>query len=397
MIKNLFKLASATIVGQVATLILMSVLFKFGLKDEIANFALFMAILAIVTPISTMRLDIAFLVNKKNSGIANYLLNALVFSCLIIIPIMIIFKDEVSAFYNTDVQMIPVFAILIVSNVGVLFSHAFLNRNGEFKKLSILFAAQPLVQCGAASIFIIFEISNLLIYSLILSQLSICILTLGWGVRKISYQDLEVIQTLKKNWRYPILSSPGAVMNSYQLALPIIYATQHFPPSSIAVYYLLQKFISSPLGILSNAAYNISIHDLLEKSKFQAIKYILKYCVIMVILILLCLVIFSIIPEEIFFLILEIDVIGKNTIMLFTISIIIRSIASPLSAIIPICGAIHIEFIWKLLALIVTYSCFYHFIHLENFNSFLYVIAVLDISLYSLLIMLSIYSVSVYD
>jgi hypothetical protein len=205
--------------------------------------------------------------------------------------------------------------------------------------------------------------------------------------------DLEILTTLKKNWRYPILSVPGAVMNGYQMGLPIIYATQFFAPSTIAAYYLLQKFISSPMGILSNAAYNISTHDLLSKSKQETIRYVLGYCGFMTCIIIISIFFFYLLPNSLISQILGIDEINKYLVMIFTISIIIRSIASPLSAVIPICGAIHIEFIWKLLALILTYFCLYKFYEISSFNDFIFIISIVDIILYLLLIFLSLYSI----
>ena len=397
MIKNLFKLATATIIGQIATLVLMSTLFKMGYKDDIANFALLIAFLAIITPISTLRLDIAFIVDIDKKPITDYVIIAILFTLLIIMPSLFYLAEILSSKYIEDIRLVPAFSFLIMCNLGVLFSQAYLNRSGEFGKISTLYVVQPLIQCGSAITLAMLQVNNLLIYSLILSQLCICMLTLSWGFKSFSFSNLEIFTTLKKNWRYPILSAPGAVMNGYQMGLPIIYATQYFSPSNVAVYYLLQKFISSPMGILSNAAYNISTHELLGKSKLQTLRYLLGYCGFMIFIILLSVFFFYVIPESTVSAILEIDYANKYVVMIFTISIIIRSIASPLSAVIPICGAIHIEFIWKLIAFILTYFCLFEFAVISSFNDFLFVISILDILLYSALILLSVYSIYTRD
>ena len=135
LIKTLFKLASATIVGQIATLILMSVLFKLGFKNEIANFALLVTFLAIITPISTLRLDIAFIVDMDRKSITNYVAIAILFSSLIIVPVLIFWGETFSSEFIKDTQIVPIFSILIMCNMGVLFCQAYWNRSGKFDKL----------------------------------------------------------------------------------------------------------------------------------------------------------------------------------------------------------------------------------------------------------------------
>ena len=274
--------------------------------------------------------------------------------------------------------------LIVVQNVIILFFQSDLNKSGKFKLLSYTYLMQPVLQIFSAFALLKLDIANFLVISFTISQLLVIIFLYFKEFRCLNLyiKCVEVKNVFIKFWKFPIISSPSALLNGYQQSLPILFLTVNFHPKYVAIFYLLNKIIAAPAGVISNAAYNNIIYDLKKINSTSVIIYFFNFLFVILLFSIVAVFIVLLTPMSYINYLLDTSSLSKISICLFVFSIFIRTAASSISAVIPLSGYIQYEFYWKSLSLLITYLFLEFFLSDVTFDTFIIYFSLIDITLY---------------
>lgn len=275
-IKNLVKLSSSTIIAQVLLIASSPLLTRLYSPDDFGIFALFIAIIGVLSTITNLRYEQAIIIPKKDNSA-----NQLVYLSLIInitfsfsvLLLLSLFSEPIFTFFNIEALigfywLIPI-GVLFIGGYQAL--NYWLIRNQEFN-----IVAKIKIQQSIAMIAIQLTAFKLGAISLILGHSTGQL----WGVFKngarflrnseIDFKELKIMAVKYSN--FPKFSIWSALLNSTGAQLPVLLFTAYYSPAVAGFYMLTQRVIKGPLSIISQAITQIFISDLRQSEKLLKIK-----------------------------------------------------------------------------------------------------------------------------
>lgn len=251
---------SGTAISQIIAIIISPLLTRVYSPADFGIFALYISTLTLLTIIATGKYELAINLPKKNQN-AHLLVFltvclSLSFSLLLMIIIFFFHKDIILLLDKPDlnqwIYLLPVSVILS----GIYISmQLWLSRQKRFQEMSTV----VIIQSSITSLLSLFLGYIGMGYGgLILSSLAASILSTTILLKKIIsniplFSLLKMLSLAKKYIKFPKYSIIADFFNNFSHQLPIFFLPFLFELSTGGLYFLAQRIIKVPLGLLSNS------------------------------------------------------------------------------------------------------------------------------------------------
>ena len=400
--KNMFLLTSGVGVSQLIPFLLLPILTRFFSPVDFGFFALFMAIIQLLSTSMTFRLEMAVVLPKKNTDAALLCIISLI--CLMMLSLVsfcVLFLGQQyflnllseGGYFNQSYLINPLILYLLPLGVFLLGFYNILyswnNRLELYKKMSYSHIIHSIFSTPSS---ILLYFSALQPVGLILGQLIgrlfasfLLLKDLIYHIRLIpSHNIINNSKSLLIEYRkFIIFETPHAILNfiSHKIILGVFAAL--FGLFTVGIFDLADKIIGKPLGVISNSFKTVFYQRLTTAKDKLAI---FKKSVFLMLVISTCLIIpFYILPENFFVIVLgpewaDIGIYIKLLCPLlfarFVFNVVMPSLSYTLQN--------HYLLIWQLIYLILLLFMFWYIPSL-NVEDMLFIYSLLGAVMYSLL------------
>lgn len=262
--KNLFVLSSGVGFSQLIPFLLLPVLTRFFTPSDFGVFAVFMAIIQLLTIPMTLRLEMAIVLPKKDTDAALLcfmsLVSLLFFSILSFLVLLIFnllnFNFDVFMGFEWVLYLMPV-GILMLGVFNILYNWN--NRLELYKKMSYSHILHSTFSTPLSIGFYFTPLKPVaLIIGQIIGRLLACVLlfnNLTKTIQKVPHDSIytQCLILLKEYRKFIIFETPHSVLNFVSQKYILGVFTAFFGMMTVGVFDLADKIIGKPLGILSNS------------------------------------------------------------------------------------------------------------------------------------------------
>ena len=262
--KNLFVLTSGVGVSQLIPFLLLPILTRFFTPSDFGVFALFMAIIQLLTIPMTCRLEMAVILPKKDTDAALLcfmsLVSLLFFSILTFLVLLLCNLSDlyfdVFIGFEWIVYLIPL-GVVMFGVYNILYSWN--NRLELYYRMSY---SHILHSAFSTPLSIAFYFTPLKPVALILGQIIgrflACVLLLKnliKTIRQVPYDSIyrQCLSLLKEYRKFIIFETPHSVLNFFSQKYILGVFTAFFGMVTVGIFDVADKIIAKPLGILSNS------------------------------------------------------------------------------------------------------------------------------------------------
>lgn len=263
-VKNVATLISGTAISQALLFFFTPILTRIYSPEEFGIFAIYVAIVAIIGTVTSLKYDMAIMLPRDNidaqalfflSIALTFIISILTLVCCIVL--MLFFSDiGLVQKIDTFIWILPP-GVLFVGLFQIFFS--FSSRNKFFSTISF-------GRVGQASTALAFQIGmklafsfskGLIIGNLLGSFVSSLILLLKnlkegkFQIRNISLSRIKDNAILYKN--FPRYQSMTSLINALSQNLPVILFTALYAPEIAGFYALTQRVLAAPSALISES------------------------------------------------------------------------------------------------------------------------------------------------
>lgn len=407
-LKNVMTLMTGTTIAQALPIIISPILTRLYTPEEFGLLALFIALASLVNVISTGRYELAIIQPKDDEDVNS--LTQLSMICSVIISLVLfililIFSDNIA---NT----LGNFAIkkwlwLIPFSVLLFGVYQSLNYwNNRYKAYVDISKAK--VQQSVANVTSNLVLSPLqesavgLISGYVVGQV-IAVIKLTKKIltdvpnffKKIDFSRSKKLAVEYRN--FPLLSAPGALLNSASLQMPVFFLTKFFDLTTVGFFNFVYRIIGSPLALISGALSQVLLQHVATAESNEIYSFIKSTAVKLFVISLPFVVIIFFFGEVIFsFVFGEAWAIAGSYSKILIFSIAIRFIVSPLSMVLALNQNVKIAFIWQVLSFISVLTILNIFKEL-NVSVFLYAFVIQDVLVYLIYLGFILYGAKNFD
>lgn len=271
-IKKVSFLVSGTVIGQLIPIIFLPVITRIYGPEEFAGLVIFISISSVFGVISNLRLQLAIVQPKEDreanillicSITVGLLLSLLVGSCFYFLNWI---SDGLVGSYTTNfpIEVLP-FTILALSIQQA--TTYWLLRNDKITFVAISKIIQGIVSvCGYILLGLIDASSKNLIfgYFLGISATALYLSVQGMTATKVYlyFPRYEISAVIRKFKLFPLLSTPGALLNSLSTQMPNYAFAKFQEVASTGAFGLVTRVLSAPSSFISASVSQV----LLKKS-----------------------------------------------------------------------------------------------------------------------------------
>ena len=265
-VKNVIIVASGTAGAQIITIAFSPMITRLYGPDTYGTLGMFLAVVAVVTPISGMSYPIAIVLPKRNSEaeaicrLSIYISVIVASSCLII---LILFKEQIAEIFN--IQEVEPFLLLlpliILFKTWLQVKQQWLIRIKKFKKTASVTTIQSLV-VNIIKVFFGFlkPVAGVLISISIFSDaLQAAMLTHVHKKPKKSEinHHISLVDLAKKYSDFPCFRFPQTLINTISQNLPIVVLAAFFGPAEAGFFTLCRKILSLPVRLIGQSVSDV--------------------------------------------------------------------------------------------------------------------------------------------
>ena len=282
-LNNIFKLFSGSLVSQSLSIIAAPILSRLYGPAVFGIIALYVSGIALIDTFSTFRYELAIVVPKKEIDAINLaklcFLITTIFTFFLIIFIFTS-RSYIENFFYNDVYPIIYFVPISIFLNGINKPLKYLAiRNKDFGNLAKMKVLQNLFSNGTKILFytqnefgiLLGQFIDNLIFIIKFSKKYFHLLRKKFGVQNyikkaISYKD------------YGIISSFTGVINAFSMELPTLILASNFDTSRLGIFYLVQKLILFPTGLISEPISDVFLSDIaIEKDTSRRVHLFNNY------------------------------------------------------------------------------------------------------------------------
>lgn len=405
-VNNFKKLASGTLISQLILLFTAPFITRLYSPEDYGIYALFVAIVSIISPVTSGRYNIAMVIVKKNEeGDALFSLSLVVtfLFFLLLVIIFLIGEDILKNFLNAkkleDFWFFIPIAIFFQSFYILIKSY--LNRYKNYFIISIGSIISSLLKVVLLIFFgfLSFKFSGLILAEIITSILIIMIVVFFYRnfFKNISWIKRKELFTLAKKYiDFPIYQSSSTILNSIRVMLPIFFLTKYFSDTIVGHYALVLKMVFYPLSFISSSISMIHMRKVAElvNEKKDATIYLIKLTLILLAIITIpALLIIFFGPLIVPFIFGEEWKQAGEFASLLMPGLMCIFVVSSLSPVFSSTGNLKISAIWNILAFLINFIFLYIFSPKLQISQLLILLSCFNVLIYSLYFCLIVYAI----
>lgn len=382
--------------GQAVVLMATPFLARIYSPKEFGEYAAVVAAAGVVATIASLRFDAA-LPAVPDDDVKPLFHIALVLAFVVSISVPLAFGPLfANATLVAEMIVVPlpwvalVAAFLSAANV----CQAYFTRDGDFKRVAGMKILQP-VMFAVVALAAVIGLNG----ALAASWLVVFLGALWWGRHALSSFDMRQSWLAARNARkYPLLSTPMALLDTASLALPLFYIVAAFGNESAGNYSQVQRLLAAPLILLGIAAAQVFYKHAGDLHRANRAVEPLMWRVILSLLGLAVLLIVTtwLVGEPMMALLLGEGWRTDLRFLLLAIApVIFRMIVSPVSSVFLITNRIGLGSAWQASYFVVTVAVIFLTYERLDLEGYLLVLACAEFAMYLLYLILALVVVRV--
>jgi O-antigen/teichoic acid export membrane protein len=386
-VRKVSTLSAGMLMAQAINFLTLLFLTRHASAEAIALLALLNANVSALAPLISLRFEVAYVVSAEVDEQISFLLMSSFVSFLVSFILFVVYFWGLLPIQDLSGVTAPsfiVFICVIILNNLTLFGVANLNSQSAYNRMAIILVLQALVYLAATMTFSLSLGDIGAILGLLISYFVACLFYFSLGsVRLLPFPSFAIIWSVFRRFSaYPLISMPTGLLNGYYQVLPILFLTTFFSASETAFFFLAQRFIASPLGIVSSSVSNILLKDFSDMKYGERVKTFNRYAIFLCIIASLAFLFFAALPQSVYAFLFGVSEIDKSVIILLSMCFLVRFSISPLTTILPAVGQIRLEAVWKLPSFLILLVFLIFGADRINFQNFILQFVILDVSLY---------------
>lgn len=269
-------------VAQIIPVVISPILTRIYTPEDFGKYGIYLAIVGILTPVITLRYELAIMLNVENRE-RKYIMHTAIYTTIIIsfVILLIITALKVLSVHLhhenlllNDLLLIPLSLILIGLYQSLYYWN---NKEGNYKLIS----SSNIFRSAIVALFtIIFGYYNYgysgLVYGFIIAQIIQLIYIYSksnFTIDNSSYLSRKrIFVILKKYSNYPKYSSASAIIQSVSSQSPIVVLESLFNSKISGFYYFGQKIINVPITFIGRAVGTVYYKDIADNIDNEILK-----------------------------------------------------------------------------------------------------------------------------
>lgn len=261
--RRFMSLLGGSVAGQVAMIAALPIVTHLYEPSDFGMLGAFGALVMLVLPAACLRFDLAIPVPDDEMDARGLAVLAFVSATVISIAygaLIYLAGDLMGPDFSAVTRRYG-WLIPLTLWAAALFSLAqfWAVRSGLFRQLALahvsrgLFGAGAQIGLGLAGAGTVGLLLGQAIY-MGLGSVALLVAFLRAEFRKLTEVSAQfIIQTARRNWRFPVFSTPESLLNSAGAQLPILVIIYTAGPEAGGFLYLAQRITSIPVGIIGGA------------------------------------------------------------------------------------------------------------------------------------------------
>jgi len=284
--RNVLTLMTGTTIAQAIPIAISPILTRIYTPKDFGVFALYMAIVLLLSVFTTGQYDLAIMLPKYEKSAINIVglslvINMIFSSCILIL--ILIFFDLFQSLLGENslgnfLYLIPLSVFLIGCYQTLNY---WLNREKQYKTLSINKVVQSLTSSTSS---ITLGIQDFGEDGLIISQILAQAIVVALLIKKVkliflfqNFEKLKVIALAKRYIKFPKITMMQSFFSTVIAQLPVVIMNSFFSLKDAGLYSLASRVVASPMAIVSSSFFQVFYQSFTtEKNKqnFYKIKFI---------------------------------------------------------------------------------------------------------------------------
>jgi O-antigen/teichoic acid export membrane protein len=280
--RNILILFSGNVLALLIQLITAPFIARIYTPKEVGSFALIFSTISIITPIINGRYELAILMPRTKVGTYSvFFLATLIsmFISIILLPISIVFSRQIAQCLG-DVNIAKyIFFIPLISLLIGIYNplRYYFTRKSNYNILSVSQVSKSLAQSVLQIGLGILKFREAgIIWGFFLSQFAG-----NASFIKLFYKEYKIEKNyVKVKWKtikhvlvkykdYPLFSSWAIFASTFAMNITVFYINGLYGTNNLGYYSLMQRYIASPLAIVSTAVGQVFMQELAVKYRLS--------------------------------------------------------------------------------------------------------------------------------
>lgn len=269
-VRDVFTLMLGTVIAQLIPIILSPVISRIYTPDDMALFATYMSVVAILSSFITLKYELAIILPESDkdsiSIMALSMIIALLISILTLVLLLLFGVGFLELLTNKKIEdshwiyIIPfsVFTVAVFSSFNY-----WQNRKSHYKTLAVSRVSQYAFMTGAQ---IGFGMALLKSVGLILGEISgriVATIVLSYQTLK---NDLSLLKSItrkdmivqfKRYRNFPKFTLPADLVNVVTNQIPILAMGKYFQASLLGNYFFMDRILNAPISLLGKSVLDV--------------------------------------------------------------------------------------------------------------------------------------------
>ncbi|OLS38886.1 hypothetical protein BTR22_04335 [Alkalihalophilus pseudofirmus] len=268
-VRSVVIVASGTAAAQAITFIFSPIITRIYGPEAFGVWGVFMAMLAIVSPLAALTYPIAIVLPKRDSEAKSLvrlsLYTSLVVACFVIL-ILVFFNKSIVSLLNLDdiSSFLFLLPFVIIFSALLQVAQQWLIRTKQFRITAKSAFLNALVLNSAKTGFGLLNpvASVLVILTTLGSLLHATLLLIGASRSRYKQQDeinepISLKEIVKKYTDFPLLRAPQTFIHSISQNLPVLFFASFFGPASAGFYSLGRSVLGKPIELLGKSVSDV--------------------------------------------------------------------------------------------------------------------------------------------
>jgi len=250
-VSNIIKLLSGNVISQAINFLSIPILASIYKPSEFGVYGSLLFIINLCSNFIGLKYEVSVIHPKLNIDSIKLYTSSILIAIFFSIILFLGFY-----FFSSNYLIISLSSLsLFLVNANNLL----LTRMQKFKTIALLRIVQTSIfSLLPLFLFFVFNnktdlIINFLISVVVTSSIGLIINIKENGIKKINL-DFDI---LKKYKVYPLKAAPSGLVNSFSNYFPVFFINGYFDSKSAGLYFLIEKLMLAPIGLISNAFSNV--------------------------------------------------------------------------------------------------------------------------------------------
>ena len=381
--------------GQAIVLLATPFLARIYSPEQFGVYAALAAVAGVLATIASLRFDVS--IPALDSRDVSALLPVSLALPLVVVPVALQGLAGLADVWEPAESFIGNVPMLAIAGVAIFqgltaVAAAHCTRSGAFRDFAALRLVQP------AGFALIAAASLVGLNGALVASWGLAAMLGLYGLRKaVSFVSLrDSVQAVRRQWKYPLVSAPMALLDTLSLALPVFFIISAFGKDAAGNYSQVQRLIGAPIVLAGLAIAQVFYKHAGDLYRQRGnVERLLWRVVSGLAALALSLMLFVLVAGEwVLGLLLgagwRIDTVF---IALSVAPVVFRMVASPVSSVFLLTNRIELGGFWQVLYFSATVAVLAASLQWLDFEGFLVLLAISEFLMYSLYLGLAIYVV----